>query len=758
MQKTCLTSSGFLLATMFTSNLLADVELQTDDEQAPHLETVTIVASPPERYGQPGATTVIDNAQLEQFAYADIQRALREMPGIALQVEDGFGLRPNISIRGVASERSARITMLEDNVLIAPAPYSAPSAYYFPTPGRMHSIEVLKGPSAISQGPYTIGGALNLVSTPILNETKGQLVTHAGEYGSNRIHAWHNFSNDAGFSGLIETHQWRSDGYQSIDRSNRGTGLDVRDYTAKVRMEPASNQWLEFKYQLADQVSDQSYLGLTDVDFNADSMRRYGISALDQIETSHQQGILTYAVDFSESTKLRIKAYRNNHERTWFKTEGIDFDGSDQAETLSRASWSSVVQAVNLKQDIGSVSWQDLNAILQGTMDTAPGSIQLRANAREYFSQGLQVSLEHTVELSEVTHNLHFNVRSHADEEDRLQRNSSFHQENGQMILDDLGLLGNAGNRIQEAQALSFYVKDVIEMGRLTLTPGLRFEDIDQQRTRYEIRHGRTDNPASRSSSNLRSTRENLTKVWSPGIGAAYKTNANTVLHVGAYKGFTAPSNAPGVNEESALIFEGGLRYESEDSPFTADIVLFLTDYDNLLGECTASSGADCEIGDSFNGDAATVRGLEAQFSTDLAQNSEFSIPISLSATFFNGQFDTNIADTDFFGEVDKGDPIPYLPDTQFHLKVGFVKQPFEGFLSLNRTGEVCTRASCSAYEKVDGALTVDASANYSISDPFTLFGRIENLFSEDAIASRHPYGARPYKPRTMILGLNFNW
>ncbi|MBT5195946.1 MAG: TonB-dependent receptor plug domain-containing protein, partial [Gammaproteobacteria bacterium] len=136
-----------------------------------------------------GAAQYIGEAQLQEQSYSDIQRILRQAPGVSLQVEDGYGLRPNISIRGVATERSGRITLLEDNVLIAPAPYSAPSAYYFPTAGRMHAVEILKGPAAIMQGPYTIGGAMNMISTPIPSVRGGSLKAEAGEDHTYRVHA-----------------------------------------------------------------------------------------------------------------------------------------------------------------------------------------------------------------------------------------------------------------------------------------------------------------------------------------------------------------------------------------------------------------------------------------------------------------------------------------------------------------------------------------------------------------------------------------
>lgn len=721
-------------------------------EQSQFIEEVLILGEAEESKDVPGAAHLLDVADLERFAHTDIQRIVRQVPGVYVQVEDGYGLRPNIGIRGVATERSSRITLLEDNVPIAPAPYSAPSAYYFPTIGRISAIEVLTGPSAITQGPYTIGGALNMLSTPIPGRALGSFRLESGQDNTWRLHAHFGTRNEAGFGFLLETHRWQSSGYQGIDRGG-DSGLDVTDHTLKLGYAPNnSDHAIELKYQDALQDSQQSYLGLTDVDFQSHPLRRYGVSALDQIRTDHQQIILRYQWSPGISLKTSFAYYQNRHERDWFKTEGLDPDGSESAESFQRSSWSTVLDAVNKGNSVAHLGPGDLHSILAGTFDTPPGSIQLRSNAREYLSRGVQGSLRKSFSVGAAKHRLSVGIRLHEDEEDRLQRNSTYSQQSGQLVLDDVGQLGNAGNRVQTARALALYLFNEIELGQWQLTPGVRYEDIEKRRTRWEIRPGRSSHPSSRLEDNLRDQRRNRTRVWLPGLGVVFDPSDHLSLFAGVHKGFTAPTNAPGVKEEQAWNYELGARLETARA--RAEAVWFLSDYDNLLGVCTASSGTDCMIGDAFNGDAALVTGLELQAGAKLFRLGAWRFPVEISYTYLNGEFETDIADTDFFGDVRARDPIPYLSEHQAYLMIGAEQARAALYLSASYVGDACTRAACGTFERIDDTLVLDFAGSYFVGERLSLFARLENLTRELEIVGRQPYGARPNKDRTATIGL----
>jgi len=695
-------------------------------EKAEFFEEITIVGNKQTLQQVTGSAHVISDDDLEIFAYTDIQRILRSVPGVNLQVEDGYGLRPNIGIRGVPTERSARVVLLEDNVPIAPAPYAASSAYYFPTMGRMYSVEVLKGPSAITQGPNTIGGAVNFVSTPIPTSSEGNLLLDVGEDSTTRIHANYGNVTDSGFGYMLETHQWKSDGFQTIDNSNTNTGLDVEDYTVKLSYAPAdSRHALELKYQYAQQDSNQTYLGLTDTDFKANPYRRYAVSALDNITTEHNQLILRHEFTVNNDLTLTTTAYNNEHKRSWYKLQ-----------KLNGESWGDVIKEIN----VGGANAVAYQAILDGG-NSDEGAVRFRDNNRQYYSRGIALKLD----IQAGMHDLEVGLRLHKDEEDRLQRDDNYEQTNGTLVLNAKGELGEAGNRVVQAEAVAFYVHDTITLGDWVLTPGVRFEDIELTRRDFT---GGSDRVLDKLSGN------SVTAVL-PSLGALFQVNDSLSLLAGVHSGFGSPTSKEGTQEEKSINYEFGGRYQSDD--LSIELIGFVNDYDNLVGTCTASSGDSCTIGDVFDGGAAMVKGLEFSLNNRFDLGSSLSMPIAFVYTYTDAQFDSTF-DSEFFGDVDAGDGVPYIPAKQMTLTVGLEQGDVRLNASVNYIDAVCVNASCGAFEKTEDSTTLDLSANYQVNSDLSVFARLENATGEESIVGRQPYGARPNKARTAAMGMRLSF
>ena len=218
-----------------SQNHSVDLTLKIDS-QALIRERVMVIGESSEVGEIPGSAHYISQNKLDsqQLPYDDIHQILRQVPGVNVQEEDGYGLRPNIGMRGTGAERSAKITLMEDGVLIAPAPYAAPAAYYFPVTGRMDAIEVRKGSSQIKYGPRTNGGALNLISTGIPEDfnLKGNLAL--GVDKSRKLHLNLGDSYEH-FAWVAETYQMATDGFKELDGGG-DTGFDISDYLAKFRL------------------------------------------------------------------------------------------------------------------------------------------------------------------------------------------------------------------------------------------------------------------------------------------------------------------------------------------------------------------------------------------------------------------------------------------------------------------------------------------------------------------------------------------
>jgi len=699
------------------------------------IDTVTIFGHRSDVADVPGAAHVISNEALSVFIDSDILRVLRTVPGVYLQEEEGFGLRPNIGIRGSGLDRSSRIALLEDGVLIAPAPYSAPSAYYFPTQRRMYSLEVLKGPAAILVGPRTTGGAINLISTPIPDATGGAFDVRVGDFNTYDAHLNVGRHGER-VSWLLETVQGASDGYKHIDGPIGGdTGYELEDYVAKLRInsDPSKTlyQSLLFKIGYTEQTSDETYLGITDADFSLDPNRRYAASAGDVFDSDHQQYQMTYAFDPGNSWRGEVTAYRNDFHRNWYKLQSVN--GTGIGDVLE----DSITYATELD-------------FLKGT--TSPDdAITKRANNRDYYSKGVQAKLEWDFGLGDTEIALTTGIRIHEDEEDRFQHEDNYRMNNGALVLTTAGAPGSTTNRVSSADVQALFVDTEIRTGKWILTPGVRFENVDMQRLDYS-----TADP-SRSLGPL-SVRENSVSAVIPGVGALYRLNPEWRLLAGVHKGFNPPAPGSTADEESSLNVEAGARYDNGRLSFES--IYFISDYDNLVGTVSESTGGGGEIGDQYDGGEAVVSGLE--LSTAYEWNLDrFDVPFNLEYTWttkaeFGTSFDSNFGP---WGDVEAGDELPYIPEHQIRASAGIVSDQWRFNVAVSYIGKLRTVAGQGAFvdaESTDSRVVWDMVAAWDFTPRLSTYIKIENLFDKTYIAARRPAGARPGLPRMAYLGLTY--
>ena len=147
-----------------------------------YLPTVTVTGGAEEVNSLSGSGTFIGSDVIKSNNYDNIDSVLKTIPGVYSREENGYGIFPNISLRGVDPGRSQKLTIMEDGVLSQPAPYTDFSAYFNPTTGNKDGIEVLMGSSQVLYGPRTTGGVLNYLTTPIPSKRKFHMKTTYGSY------------------------------------------------------------------------------------------------------------------------------------------------------------------------------------------------------------------------------------------------------------------------------------------------------------------------------------------------------------------------------------------------------------------------------------------------------------------------------------------------------------------------------------------------------------------------------------------------
>ncbi len=731
----------------------------TDDDAEPtreqvFMEEIAIIGSKFKIKDIAGSAAYLDVQDIRQHGVADINRLLRRVPGVNLRQEDGFGLFPNISLRGVDSARSAKVTIMEDGVLTAPAPYSAPSAYYSPSSGRMSGIEVLKGSSQVKFGPHTTGGVINFLSTPIPTTEKYYSKASFGSFNEARNHSY--FGNtahtDAGKLGfLIEYYTRSNNGFKVLDtntpdlRGEPDTGFSKQEPMVKLFFEPkaAMYQRFEVKFGNTNLDANETYLGISTSDFNSDPLRRYAATRFDEIESTHFRSYIRHFLEIDADTRLVTTAYGNTFSRNWQKLNKVN--GNNLSTALASG---------------------DLS-VLKGE---AAGNFALRNNNRSYYLYGIESNLTHNIEFGETQHKIEVGVRYHYDQVRREQWDETFTQNaSGGITAVTVGGIGSAGDRLQETYATTVHVQDTIKWKKFTFTPGVRTEYIKASYDEYTAGTG---------ISSANGTRDYAVVVGGGSLKYdLFDSGGEDIdLFTGIHRGFSPPGPRSGIKngirEETSVGYEVGVRYKNAPKAFATEAIFFLTNIDNLIvNDSIGGTGS----GDTVNGGKVRSLGLEFQANYDhgLAKDWVLQTPTYVSFTYTDATFrtDANSSDSEsIFAGAKKGNDVPYISDFVLSFGLGLIYKKFSVNFDANYTSAAFadgsnrnlntnpeTGTADERFGKIDEQFVVDATLGYQINNKVRLFSNFKNITDSRYIVSRQPHGPRPGLPFAMMAGLEFS-
>lgn len=712
-----------ILAFLFFS-LLAVARAEPADTQ--RLSTIEVIGSEAQELNQPNSSAFLSKEKLEKHADTDVTRAVKSVPGVYVREEEGFGLRPNIGLRGTNPDRSKKINFLEDGVLIGPAPYSAPAAYYTPSLLHTENLEVFKGVATVPYGPNSVGGTINFITPEYGENLNGFIDGTGGSFGYGKLVGRIAKASER-VSVLLQGGFHRTDGFKELEGGG-GTGFEQFDILAKTRVRLSGGdrpQIVDLKVGYTNEDSRETYLGLTDSDFEESAYLRYRASALDRMQWNHQTYQGSYTLGLSSNSTLTATAYWHLFDRVWYRLDRLN-------------------STVSLREVLNNPeTYPDQYRILRGLEDSnvlpgGQGQLDVVRNARGFNSRG--VELQHL--LSAGIHELRWGLRVHQDE---IQRNHGLDR----YAMTSGRLERTADDRItsekdkDQSWAQALFAHEQLNFGALKIVLAARWERVQTRAQNFYVNNVPQSGVV-----------KNSDEFFVPGAGLLYSLTSNTSVFAGVNKGYSpvGPGQQDSVRPEESINSELGLRHLSW---FFAEAIGFSNDYQNIKGLCSFSSGCTSNEGEEFNGGKARIYGLEARAQVEPAY-AKYRFPLELSYTFTSAKFASDFTSGSQEwgqGAIRSGSPLPYVPEHQYQLSLGLQRGQWSADLRFNWVGKQYDQASEQGRKAVAAYGVVDASVKYKLDANQVAYLKADNLLDNEYVVSYRPYGARPGKAQMLQLG-----
>ncbi len=696
-------------------------EVVSNDEE---VSVEIIVYGDAQQIKEPGSAHKINEQVLEQYEFTDIQQILSFVPGVSTRTEDGFGLRPNIGIRGANSDRSAKVTLMEDGVLFAPAPYAAPAAYYFPMSIRLTGVEVFKGAASTRYGPQTVGGAINLLTRSIPNQSEYKTELALGAYNTFKAHTYAGGYGKNGWGVLTEVSHLQSDGFKEL-ANGESTGF----YRTEAMIKVAKKGGIQFKIGYGTERSQETYLGLSTTDFEKNPLLRYPASQEGLMKWHRGQLETRWNRNMSDDWSIQVGGYYHYLTRAWQKFNR--FAGPVDVHNL-------------LIQDPTGGEGAVYLAILRGESDSLSPEemVKIGTNDRQFHSGGIQATSVWDQRSERFSNRLELGLRVHGDVVQRTHTERS-----AAMIAGVLQYEDSTTETLLDTQvgaiALATYAHNDFQIGSWHIFPSIRNETIQ------------TTSDVSQWTSPI------LRSVWLPGAGILKEMSDWTDLFVSVHQGFSpvSPEQPEAVLPEMSWNYELGVRQQMDY--LHTELIVFVNDYQRIVGQCTLSSGCDVnDLGRQFTGGRALTSGLEGVLSGDVRLPNSWRLPIQSQYSYTDATFQENFySGFSQFGSVREGYSLPYVSKHRGSVSIGLVTEKLDASILSVYRGRMLDSAgdwSLESEGEIPSLWTMDAASTQRWKGQWSTYCTINNLTNRRQVASWRPFGARPIAPRTVFLGVQW--
>lgn len=668
--------------------------------------TVQVIGTPEALERIPGSGEILDKQTLETSRVFTTSEALRKLPGINVRDEEGFGLRPNIGIRGLNPTRSTKITLLEDGVPLSYAPYGDNASYYHPPIDRYQRIEVLKGAGQILYGPQTIGGVINYI-TPTPPATPGGSIT-LGAGNRDYLNGHVNYGGTWGSNGLLFDYI-RKQG----DGARDNTHSELNDANFKAVLGLGAQQALTLRANYYSEDSNVTYSGLTQAEFN-NLGARYNPFKNDFMYADRYGASATHEFVFNDNVVLTTNLYGSIFARDWWRQSSTTTDTQCTGFAATRLAGSTV------------------------NPDTC-NSIQGRL--RDYYTWGIEPRLRVSHNLFGVSSEADLGVRAHYETQERIQMNGTSPTARSGTLAED---------SLRETDAYAVFAQNRFLLGDWTLTPGLRFEYIDSSRT-----------------NNLTGvTGSDTLGQWIPSLGGTYSPGKALTVFAGVHRGFAPPrtediiggaGTSTDVGPELSVNWELGLRAEPMAGT-NLQATLFRNDFSRQIavgsiagGSTPLAQGETLYQGLELSGKAGLPAGMYLRGAYTWLPTAEQTTP-----------FTQVLGGAPVSGSA-AGNRLPYAPEHLLTAALGYAMGGLDAQLEAVYVGEQFSDFASTVAPTTDGQKGLindytiwNATLNYHFKpERTTLFLTVKNLADKTYIVDR-TRGILPGSPRLIQAGIKY--